>query len=52
MPDEFNKCPICGARTISSAAFDDACTECDYVAETYPDADVVGYYQSKQEAEE
>lgn len=44
---EQNKCPICGAETISSVSFDNACTECDYVQETYDNADTLGYWQSQ-----
>lgn len=46
MPEE-SKCPVCGNPTVSSVAFDNACTQCDYVEETYPNADFVGYYEAQ-----
>jgi hypothetical protein len=41
-----NKCPICGGETISSVAFDNACTNCSYVEDTYENADVLGHWES------
>ncbi len=33
------KCPRCGAETVTTAMVDNACTQCDYVEDIYPDAD-------------
>lgn len=43
---EQNKCPICGSETISSIAFDNACTNCDYVEDSYEGADTLGWWET------